>query len=146
MKKIYMAGPLFTTAERRFNHELAVSLRQRIPDADFILPQDRAVQLFPDLSAIVRDCLHQVRIADLVLACLDGSDADSGTCVEVGVAIECGKPVLGYRTDFRASEDEGLNAMLSKGCTRYIRASSLDTPLIALADSLAQCILKTLKD
>jgi len=74
----------------------------------------------PYLAALVKDCLAQVRDADQLLACLDGPDVDSGTCVEIGYAIALGKPILGYRTDFRGSEIEGVNAMVRYGCTDYI--------------------------
>jgi len=46
----------------------------------------------PDLAAVVSDCLKQVRDADQLLACLDGPDVDSGTCVEIGYAIALGNP------------------------------------------------------
>jgi hypothetical protein len=54
-------GPLFTTAERRFNLQLAGELRRLLPAFDFVLPQERAVAFLPDLSAVVTDCLAQVR-------------------------------------------------------------------------------------
>jgi nucleoside 2-deoxyribosyltransferase len=91
----------------------------------------------PDLAAVVKDCLAQVRDADQLLACLDGSDVDSGTCVEIGYAIALGKPILGYRTDFRASEIEGVNAMVRYGCTDYIKASSIKKSIEELAAILA---------
>jgi nucleoside 2-deoxyribosyltransferase len=43
--------------------------------------------------------------ADLVLAVLDGTDVDSGTAAEIGYAFAKGKPILGYRGDFRLSAD-----------------------------------------
>jgi hypothetical protein len=76
MHRIYMAGPLFTTAERRFNLQLAGELRRLLPAFDFVLPQERAVAFLPDLSAVVTGCLAQVRGADGLLSCLDGPDAD----------------------------------------------------------------------
>jgi len=46
--------------------------------------------------------------ADGVVAVLDGSDVDSGTASEVGYACALGKPILGYRGDFRlAADNEG---------------------------------------
>lgn len=41
----------------------------------------------------------------VVLAVLDGVDVDSGTASEIGYATALGKPVLGYRGDFRLSAD-----------------------------------------
>jgi nucleoside 2-deoxyribosyltransferase len=42
---------------------------------------------------------------DAVLAVLDGTDVDSGTASEIGYAFAKGKPILGYRGDFRLSSD-----------------------------------------
>jgi nucleoside 2-deoxyribosyltransferase len=42
---------------------------------------------------------------DAVLAVLDGTDVDSGTPSEIGYAFAKGKPILGYRGDFRLSSD-----------------------------------------
>jgi nucleoside 2-deoxyribosyltransferase len=42
---------------------------------------------------------------DAVFAVLDGADIDSGTASEIGYAFAKGKPVLGYRGDFRISAD-----------------------------------------
>jgi len=40
-----------------------------------------------------------------VVAILDGSDVDSGTAAEIGYAFARGKPIVGYRGDFRLSAD-----------------------------------------
>jgi nucleoside 2-deoxyribosyltransferase len=42
---------------------------------------------------------------DVVFAILDGTDVDSGTAAEIGYAFAKGKPILGYRGDFRLSAD-----------------------------------------
>jgi nucleoside 2-deoxyribosyltransferase len=42
---------------------------------------------------------------DAVFAVLDGPDVDSGTACEIGYAFAKGKPILGYRGDFRLSAD-----------------------------------------
>ncbi|HUI97583.1 MAG TPA: nucleoside 2-deoxyribosyltransferase [Xanthobacteraceae bacterium] len=42
---------------------------------------------------------------DVVFAVLDGADVDSGTAAEIGYAFARGKPILGYRGDFRLSAD-----------------------------------------
>jgi nucleoside 2-deoxyribosyltransferase len=44
--------------------------------------------------------------ADVVLAILDGPDVDSGTAAEIGWAAAHGKPVVGWRSDFRLAEHE----------------------------------------
>lgn len=146
MKKVYMAGPLFTMAERVFNEELRNLLQQKTPaQIQYILPQVRSERFLPDLRAVVEDCFSQVRAADLILACLDGSDADSGTCLEIGLALGSLKPVLGYRTDFRASEHEGLNAMLSHGCTKLVTVLSFSSSMDELAETLSKAVLEYLE-
>jgi nucleoside 2-deoxyribosyltransferase len=142
-KRIYMAGPLFTLAERESNLRLAIALRQRLPRFVFVLPQERARAFLPNVSAIVADCFVQVRQADLILACLDGPDADSGTCVEIGYARALQKRVIGYRTDFRSSEADGVNAMLRYGCTDYIKLSSLEFSASRVVADLARRLLNS---
>lgn len=46
-----------------------------------------------------------LRSADKVFAILDGSDVDSGTAAEIGMAYILGKEIYGYRGDFRLSSD-----------------------------------------
>lgn len=53
--------------------------------------------------------------SDILIAILDGADSDSGTCFECGYARAKGKKIIGVRTDLRAGEDGGLNAMLRYG-------------------------------
>ena len=72
----------------------------------------------------------------MVLAVLDGADADSGTCWECGYSYAKGKPVIGLRTDFRNSGDtRGFNAMI------YYSAASV----IEGADDYHQKVLEQIK-
>jgi nucleoside 2-deoxyribosyltransferase len=143
VSRIYLAGPLFTLAERQFNERLAESLTRAMPGVEVILPQERS-KLFlgkPDgLHLIFKDCLEMVDACEVVLAILDGADADSGTCVELGYAWARGKPVIGVRTDFRSSEDRGLNLMVSHVCQVLLWDSAGD--LAALCDSVCAAIEK----
>jgi len=75
--------------------------------------------------------------ADMVLAVLDGVDVDSGTAAEIGYAFAKGKPILGYRGDFRLSADnEGSTVNLQ--VEYFIRASGGDivTELKKLPEAL----------
>lgn len=124
---IYIAGPLFTLAEQLFNESFTGRLRNSLPEAEIILPQERAKVLLGKPNAlrlIFDDCIEMVRKCDVVVAVLDGPDADSGTCVELGYAFAEKKPIVGIRTDFRASEDRGLNLMVSHVCTTLIYEES----------------------
>jgi len=49
-----------------------------------------------------------IRESDGLFAVLDGTDVDSGTASEIGLAYGLGKKILGYRGDFRlCSDNEG---------------------------------------
>nr|WP_320194111.1 nucleoside 2-deoxyribosyltransferase [uncultured Desulfobacter sp.] len=135
MKKIYLAGPLFSLAEREFNIRFAQMIESGMKDVEVILPQKRAskfLSLENGMQLIFEDCLKMVEKADIVLAILDGPDADSGTSVELGYAYAIKTPIIGVRTDFRISEDKGLNLMLSNICSTLIIDVSSD--ISGLAD------------
>lgn len=42
---------------------------------------------------------------DMMVAALDGADVDSGTASEIGYGSAMGKPIVGYRQDFRITGD-----------------------------------------
>ena len=145
MKKIYLAGPLFSLAERKFNILFAQMIESRMKDVEVILPQERAskfLSLENGMRLIFEDCLNMVDEADIVVAILDGPDADSGTSVELGYAYSVKTPIIGVRTDFRISEDKGLNLMLSNICTTLI----IDTAsnMTGLVDSVIKAISENL--
>lgn len=145
MKKIYLAGPLFTLAEREFNLLFAHMIESGMKDVEVILPQKRATQFLSlenGMKLIFEDCLKMVDEADIVIAVLDGSDADSGTSVELGYAYAVKTPIIGVRTDFRISEDKGLNLMLSNICNALIIETSSD--MTGLVDSVIKSISENL--
>lgn len=142
---IYFAGPLFSLAERMFNTKLAQELRCLRSDLHCVLPQNRAGAFLPDLKAVARDCWNQVEQSDALVVCLEGSDADSGTCAELGYARAQSKLIVGYRTDFRGSEVDGVNAMLRYGCSHYIQMSAPELektaqPMRTLALRIEACL------
>jgi nucleoside 2-deoxyribosyltransferase len=122
--KIYLAAPLFTQVERRWNRDLAKAIAAAIPDCTVFLPQDIKVGgKFNDprhFAVIFKSCIQGIEEADVIVAVLDGADADSGTAFEVGYAHARGKPIIGVRTDFRRSQERGLNIMLARACTYFI--------------------------
>lgn len=125
---IYLAGPLFSVAEREFNKKLAESLEKNVGRCTVYLPQEYAASIIGQigkqefLDKVFNNCLESILTSDLVVAILDGADVDSGTCVEIGYAYANKKPIIGVRTDFRASEDKGVNLMVSKACSKLIRS------------------------
>jgi len=121
--KIYIAGPLFSVAEREFNKRLADTLKGRIANCTVSLPQEYASTIVgkPGFLKDVFDySLKSILNSDVVIAILDGPDVDAGTCVEIGYAYAHKKTIIGVRTDSRASEDRGVNLMVSKACTEVI--------------------------
>lgn len=147
---IYLAGPLFTQAERIWNNNLFYELGGLIPEARIILPQADAIKFINetgvDFEGLVEACIHGIDSSDVVLAVLDGSDADSGTCWECGYAYAKGKRVIGVRTDLRGSEDEGLNAMLRRTCEKVIYYPAVKEDIFGLAKEITSVILSSTKE
>ncbi|GAG10035.1 unnamed protein product [marine sediment metagenome] len=117
---IYLAGPLFGIADRHHNLLLAQELEKL--GYTVILPQKEALKFFNgerfDLKGISKDCKRQSMENDVVVANIDGPDADSGTALEVGIALSrasiANKPkVICIRTDFRTNREQeiGINGM-----------------------------------
>lgn len=102
MTTIYLAGPLFTLAEQVFNAELARFLEGQ--GFKVWLPQEHEPRS-KTAKAIFEMDLQALDAADIVVACMDGPDPDSGTAWECGYAYAKGKPIVCYRTDFRISGD-----------------------------------------
>ena len=143
----YLSGPLFSIAEREFNKTFARCLQSRVPGLRIILPQvDAEPEPETDNFAakVYQNCLHLLNKADLVIAILEGSDADSGTCVEMGYAVAKGIPIIGVRTDFRASQDRGVNRMVSQACTELV--STTTESIEYLADTVSAAIVQVTKN
>jgi nucleoside 2-deoxyribosyltransferase len=114
---IYLAGPLFSAAERRFN----LGLTQRLEAVGFevFLPQrDGAERDRPPYDAMTPEERRQAMFrldrsrildSDVFLFVLDGRVPDEGACVELGIAhcqkyLQNGeKLLLGLHTDTRAA-------------------------------------------
>jgi nucleoside 2-deoxyribosyltransferase len=137
--KIYFAGPLFTSAERAWNDELATALRDG--GHEVFLPQDK--EPGKDATGIFTTDVGGIDWADVVVAVMDGPDPDSGAAWECGYAY--GKrPILLVRTDFRAQTGSGApyNPMLTESAT-----TRLDLPFAPLARVVAEVLaaLRTLE-
>lgn len=108
---IYVAGALYTPAERAYLEELDRQLKTHgyrtfLPhrDSGLASPSDAGnTRAFfeNDVSAIVQ--------ADGVVAVIHGSDVDSGTAWEIGYAYALAKPVLGLYEDTRYQD---INLMI----------------------------------
>ncbi|HVP95688.1 nucleoside 2-deoxyribosyltransferase [Methanoregula sp.] len=115
--RIYLAAPLFSEAERSYNTSIAELLREHC--FEVFLPQDsgdnQAVRDKSEHAQIYRRNRRAIRDADMVVAIIDGADADSGTSWEMGYAAGMKKTVIALRTDFRmAGSHERVNLMLEQ--------------------------------
>ena len=134
--RVYLAAPLFSQAERDFNTSVARLLRAHLFEVH--LPQDAGD------DSDTRDIQEQERLflfnkkaleaSDVIVAIIDGADADSGTAWEMGYAVALGKQVIALRTDFRRiGHHEHVNLMLEQsakvvGSTEEVLAA-LQSPL-----------------
>lgn len=114
---VYLAGPLFSFAERDFNTRLALALGEA--GYEVLLPQERCKDLGDRLRDIYYQCVADLEKSDVAVAVFGGPDVDSGTAFEVGYACAQKKPVIGLRTDARGCQGDGPNAML-RFSVRYI--------------------------
>lgn len=146
--KVYLAGPLFSLNERVSNRRLAAAINALMPECDVILPQDfkyhgkfNDKQFFRD---VYRACITGLDECNVCVAILDGPSSDDGTCYEVGYAVGKGIPVIGVRTDYRASQEKGCNIMLSQGCTEFVHRPAFDENFNALAKDIVRKLKRVL--
>lgn len=123
-KTVYLAGPLFTHAELKYNLELKDMMIKK--GFSVFLPQIDAEDAAAEREKqnqefIFKKCLEGVNSSDIVVAVLDGADVDSGTAWEIGYAYARGKPVIGLRTDFRALSDGIVNLMVEMSIVALAR-------------------------
>jgi len=104
---VYVAGPLFSQAERDFLEKMVDCLAKAAhlsPTEHFFLPHRDGGELGkgPTRTQIFNLDINTIKQVDIVVALLDGQDSDSGTCVELGYAYAMKKKVFGILTDFRS--------------------------------------------
>jgi nucleoside 2-deoxyribosyltransferase len=157
--KIYTAGPLgFSEAGRAFHVNIILPALRKFGheplDPWTLTPQAKidAVKALPygtkrrdawrelngEMGGNNRAAIDQ---CDLVFVVLDGTDVDSGSAAEVGYAFAKGKPILGYRGDFRLSADnEGSTVNLQ--VEYFIRQSGGDiiSQIADLEDALKKIV------
>lgn len=124
--RIYLAGPLFSEAERSFNQRLK---RLLLPYFDVYLPQEDG-GLLVDLIAegippqeasrrVFEGDVQAMKDADLLVIVLDGRTVDEGAAFELGFAYALGKPCYGLKTGPRQLLAIGNNPMID-GPLEYI--------------------------
>lgn len=111
--QIYLAGPLFSQAERAWLDDLATMLRAE--GLDVFLPHEH----FGETTDLTPEEVYRVdgagmRASNALLAWLDGPIVDDGTAAEIGVFAELvasGDPryrgIVGLVTDLRLERRRG---------------------------------------
>jgi len=126
--RVYLAAPLFSEAERSYNSRLADLMRKNF--FEVYLPQEmgddsdkRQKEEQEELFSVNKKALEN---ADVIVAVIDGADADSGTAWEMGYAFAQGKQVIALRTDFRhVGISEHVNLMLEQSATLVTGSEAL---------------------
>jgi|GEM_PF-277251 len=117
--QIYVAAPLFSEAERRFN----LSIRDALLGCmKAYLPQEQ-VGLVSEMvkggdawdeavCRVFRQDIAAIEESDALLIVLDGRSVDEGAAFELGFAYAIGKPCVGLQTDSRRAHPWGNNPMI----------------------------------
>lgn len=138
--RLYLAGPLFTTAEINFNSILGIELGWL--GYEVYLPQENEPRNRTSTTVFEHD-IDGLDRSDAVVANMDGPDPDSGTAWECAYAYKSNKPIVAYRTDCRGIDDGKLapfNIMLSESATKILMLPRYEVP------ALAEAIDKALKE
>jgi nucleoside 2-deoxyribosyltransferase len=150
MKSVYLASPLgFAESTRAYMESLAAQLREvvvvlnpwddkrfaaEIERAPTILdPSERRALYAKINSGLGGKNTESIRVADGMVAILDGVDVDSGTAAEIGYAYGLGKRIYGLRTDFRLTGENEVSVVNLQ--VRYFIDESGGT-LVAMAAEL----------
>lgn len=129
MKKIYIAGPMFSQAELNFNEEVATVLEK--VGFDVFLPQRAGYKMIDLLKEMSPDDARKlifdkdykaVSDSDIILIVLDGRVIDEGACIELGIGYALGKECYGLKTDPRSMMNGQINPMVS-GCLLKVYCS-----------------------
>lgn len=122
--KCYIAGPLFSSQDRQLLEELASFLEKNV--VSVFLPHrdtgDLGIVKKNNKSNRLRDEIfnsdvENLNTSDFIIALLDGSDVDSGTACEIGVAYSLNIPIFGLKTDLQRRGGV-INNMIWGACCR----------------------------
>jgi len=110
MLRIYIAAPLFSDAEIRYNERLDEFLAELgyktfLPQRDGYKLSELLANGFSistSMKQIFERDVEEIRKSDILVVILDGRVPDEGACVEIGYAYGIGKECIGLKTDSRA--------------------------------------------
>ena len=120
MSRIYVAGPLFSEAEKQYNEYLSKCLEDM--GFETFLPQRDGYELSELLAngdsesvamgKIFKRDISEIQKSDIVVFVMDGRVPDDGACVEIGYAYAMGKECIGLKTDPRTLMSDLDNPMI----------------------------------
>ena len=100
--KIYIASSYgFSEAGRHFYYGKLIPILKNL-GFEVLDPWDTDLK---DPSEIGKRNEGLIKQCDILLACIDGVDIDSGVAAEIGFARALDKYILAYRGDFRKASD-----------------------------------------
>jgi|SRR5665647_1270292 len=120
INKVYIAGPLFSSAELEFNEKMDTYLQNLgietfLPQRDGYLLANLIAQKYNKPEAVdiifLKD-IEEIKNCDVVLFILDGRVPDEGACVEVGLAYAYDKECIGFKSDSRSLVGDMDNPLL----------------------------------
>ena len=119
--KVYLASPLGFTHPTKAWYDAVLVPAVEAAGHEVLDPWAQSADLFAgasstaELAAANREAAARneqlLRDCDAVFAVLDGVDVDSGTAAEIGFAYALGKPVVGWRSDFRQAGDNAASVV-----------------------------------
>ena len=128
MRKIYIAGPLYSESEKSFNLRIDEILRELgnetyLPQRDggCVSEMPEMIGGVPKDDYVFRKDLQAMADCDVFLFLMDGRVPDEGACVALGNAWANGKTCVGYKTDARALTGGEDNLMIRKTLRRILR-------------------------
>ena len=159
--RVYLASPLgFSEAGKLFYYEklipMVVGVGFEVLDP-WVLTTEKTLQpailspygpkkrnAWQKINKIIgRNNVKAIRKSNLIIAVLDGVDVDSGTASEVGYGVALGRPVIGYRGDFRLSGDnEGSTVNLQVEYFIKLNRGTITTNLNELKNILKHYLKK----
>ena len=138
---LYLAAPLFSSAERRFNVDVARRLedtyRVFLPQRDGQLLMELVAEgLPPEMAAyrVFTADLAAIRECSVLIAVLDGRSIDEGVAFEIGFAFSIGKLCVGLQTDVRRLLPVGNNPMIQ--CSLGAVVDGVDSLVVWLANAV----------
>ena len=155
MHVIYLAGPLFTEAERDWHRKttrlLLEQASRRGHAVEIVWPYEWISQ--EEIAAlgsgarveIFRRCKEGLDRAHVLIALLDGTQVDDGTAWEIGYFVATKAPeakIIGIRTDFRrAGESAGaiVNAMIEVACDVIVETQAALPAAVFESSRVLEC-------